>query len=289
MQGKRGASTSSHRPRIRGTPSHIPSLCNQVLIEMKLLPPPPRSRHIYITLRPPDRPVPPSQPSAQTLEQPLNRHAAEAIADILNIEWGLSDLRLENGTVDSEDALKPILHALLISGTLPSLSLAGNKRMKAAGWRLLAVFLKKVSPHTSLPELRAVADATQARSLRFLDLSDTLWDKKGIDYLVQALTCTPVAPPSASVSSMSTTQSNFHVDSIEKVDSPVEDDFHTEDERQRTSYVRPAPLLKESEGPEAPTALQTLRMDGCAFRANVLEALGEHRIVRDCRESDGMH
>lgn len=74
----------------------------------------------------------------------MSRHAAEALADILNIEWGLSDLRLENGAMDSDDALKPVLHALLVSGTLPSLSLAGNKRIKPPGWRLLAVFLKKV-------------------------------------------------------------------------------------------------------------------------------------------------
>jgi protein phosphatase 1 regulatory subunit 37 len=33
----------------------------------------------------------------------------------------------------------------LISGTLPSLSLAGNKRLKAGAWRLLAVFMKRVS------------------------------------------------------------------------------------------------------------------------------------------------
>jgi len=112
----------------------------------QLLPPPPRPRHIHIVLRPPERPDPPSQPAPLSIETPLNRHAAEALADILNIEWGLSDLRLENGALDAEEALKPILHALLISGTLPSLSLAGNKRIKAGGWRLLAVFMKRVSP-----------------------------------------------------------------------------------------------------------------------------------------------
>lgn len=100
---------------------------------------------MHIILRPPEKPSPPSHPSPQSLEHPLNRHSAEALADILNIQWGLSDLRLENGVMDSDDTLKPVLHALLISGTLPSLSLAGNKRIKAGGWRLLAVFMKKVS------------------------------------------------------------------------------------------------------------------------------------------------
>lgn len=113
----------------------------------------------------------------------------------------------------------------------------------------------------------------QARSLRFLDLSDTTWDKRGIDYLVQALTCAPVAPSSASMTSTTTTHSDLLTS--EKVESPVDEDARTEDERGPTAYVRPAPLLKESEGPEAPTAIQTLRMDGCALRANVLEALGK--------------
>ena len=80
-----------------------------------------------------------------TLDAPLNRHAAEALADVLTAEWGLAELKLENGVLDGDDALKPILHALLISGTLPTLSLAGNKRIKAGGWRLLAVFLKRVN------------------------------------------------------------------------------------------------------------------------------------------------
>jgi len=111
----------------------------------QLLPPPPRPRYINIVLRPPERPSPPSQPAPLSIEIPLNRHAAEALSDILNIEWALSDLRLENGALDAEEALKPILHALLISGTLPSLSLAGNKRLKAGAWRLLAVFMKRVS------------------------------------------------------------------------------------------------------------------------------------------------
>ncbi len=63
----------------------------------------------------------------------------------MTAEWGLSELKLENGVLEGDDALKPILHALLISGTLPTLSLAGNKKVRAGGWRLLAVFLKRVS------------------------------------------------------------------------------------------------------------------------------------------------
>jgi hypothetical protein len=74
----------------------------------------------------------------------LTRYVAETLADLFTVEWALTDLRLERGVLESEEALKPILHALLISGTLPSLSLAGNKKIKAAGWRLVSVFLKQV-------------------------------------------------------------------------------------------------------------------------------------------------
>lgn len=61
------------------------------------------------------------------------------------------ELKLENGVLEGDDALKPILHALLVSGTLPSLSLAGNKKIRPAGWRLLAGFFGRVSlPRGSL-------------------------------------------------------------------------------------------------------------------------------------------
>jgi len=41
------------------------------------------------------------------------------------------------------------------------------------------------------------------------------------------------------------------------------------------SFGRYAPYLKEAEGSDAPSAVQTLRMDGCNLRAFVLEALGQ--------------
>jgi hypothetical protein len=44
----------------------------------------------------------------------------------------------------SLQALKPILHALLISGTLPHLSIAGNRKIKAPGWRMIAAYVRKV-------------------------------------------------------------------------------------------------------------------------------------------------
>lgn len=41
-------------------------------------------------------------------------------------------------------SLKPLLHALLVSGSIPTVSLAGNKRIRNKGWKYLAVFLRKV-------------------------------------------------------------------------------------------------------------------------------------------------
>lgn len=98
--------------------------------------------------------------------------------------------------------------------------------------------------------------------------------------MVQALTCTSVTPTSAvSAPASSIGQLNGHSDTstAEKVDSvlPTEIEMKREESRASTSFVRPAPLLREVEGPEAPSALQTLRMDGCALRPNSLEALGK--------------
>ncbi|KAE8248446.1 hypothetical protein A4X03_0g6775, partial [Tilletia caries] len=42
-----------------------------------------------------------------------------------------------------EYGLKAFLHALLISGTLLSLSLASNKKIKAQGWKYVALFIRR--------------------------------------------------------------------------------------------------------------------------------------------------
>jgi hypothetical protein len=97
------------------------------------------------------RPTDPNQPTdsiggpPHALDTPLTRHAAEALADVLTVEWGLADLRLEGGMIEDDASLKTVLHALLVSGTLPMLSLAGSRKIRASGWRLLGVFLRRVS------------------------------------------------------------------------------------------------------------------------------------------------
>ena len=45
------------------------------------------------------------------------------------------------------------------------------------------------------------------------------------------------------------------------------------------SFGRYAPYLKEAEGSDASSAVQTLRMDGCNLRAFVLEALGQLSLL----------
>jgi len=84
-----------------------------------------------------------------------------------------------------------MLHALLIPGTLSFLSVASNRRLKAAAFRLVGAYVKKVffSPFRS-----AVGYLTwflQAKTLQFLDLSQNMIDKKAIEYVVAALETAP--------------------------------------------------------------------------------------------------
>lgn len=94
--------------------------------------------------------------------------SVELLGDLISVDFGLNSLTLESCGLE-DDTLKPILHALLVSGSLPSLNLANNKKIRAKGWRMVAVFL------------------TKARALRNLDLSDNSFDKRSVEYLSQAL------------------------------------------------------------------------------------------------------
>ncbi|KAK4687531.1 protein phosphatase 1 regulatory subunit 37, partial [Tremellales sp. Uapishka_1] len=216
-----------------------------VVRALETLSQPPKPRHVHLILvsfdtlpsLQPQSTQPPSQPHPHSLEAPFNRHTAEAFADVLSAEWGLSELNLENGVLDSEEALKPILHALLISGTLSSLSLAGNRKMRSAGWKLVASFVKR------------------ARSLRYINLSDTTWDRKSIESLTQAVSQTHGLSPVSSIS-------------------PPVENGHALGDPNYGCVVPAAPLLKEDDE-TLPASLQTLRMDGCGLKGAVLEALGE--------------
>jgi len=112
--------------------------------------------------------------------------------------------------------------------------------------------------------------------LKYIDLSDTVWDRKGVEYLVQALNWTVVTPSSASMSTP--TSGPAPEPEIKEEAEEPELVWEEEVEERKASYGsfgRYAPYLKEAEGSDAPSAVQTLRMDGCNLRAFVLEALGQ--------------
>ncbi|KAF8154473.1 hypothetical protein B0H34DRAFT_660189 [Crassisporium funariophilum] len=97
---------------------------------------------------------------------------ASIISDVFSIEWGLRKLVFRECDLD-ELILKPMLHALLIPGTLSFLSVASNRRLKTAAFRLIGAYLKK------------------AKSLQFLDLSQNFLEKRSIEYIVASLETAP--------------------------------------------------------------------------------------------------
>ncbi|KIL56431.1 hypothetical protein M378DRAFT_17099 [Amanita muscaria Koide BX008] len=104
--------------------------------------------------------------------------SASILSDVFTIEWGLRKLVFKECDLD-EVTLKPILHSLLIPGSLSYLSIASNKRMKAPAFRLIGAYV------------------AMAKSLQFLDVSLNSLDKKSVEYIVAAL---PPAPERALVS-----------------------------------------------------------------------------------------
>ncbi|KIK80501.1 hypothetical protein PAXRUDRAFT_833481 [Paxillus rubicundulus Ve08.2h10] len=98
--------------------------------------------------------------------------AAAILSDVFNIEWGLRKLTLRECDLD-ETKLKPILHALLIPGTLVYLSVASNRRLKTPAFKTIGTY------------------ACQAKCLQFLDLSSINLDKKAVEYIAACLTPSP--------------------------------------------------------------------------------------------------
>ncbi|KDR79326.1 hypothetical protein GALMADRAFT_243316 [Galerina marginata CBS 339.88] len=98
--------------------------------------------------------------------------SASILSDVFSIEWGLRKLVFRECDLD-ELILKPMLHALLIPGTLSFLSVASNRRLKVAAFRLIGAYVKK------------------AKTLQFLDLSQNMLDKKAVEYIVAALETAP--------------------------------------------------------------------------------------------------
>ncbi|EJF63717.1 RNI-like protein [Dichomitus squalens LYAD-421 SS1] len=108
----------------------------------------------------------------------LNLGVASVLSDVFTIEWGLRKLVFKECDLD-DIILKPILHSLLIPGTLTFLSVSSNRRLKAPAFRLIGAYV------------------TKAKTLQFLDLSQNALDKKSIEYIAAAL---PEAPTPGLVS-----------------------------------------------------------------------------------------
>ncbi|KAK4703652.1 protein phosphatase 1 regulatory subunit 37, partial [Phenoliferia sp. Uapishka_3] len=238
---------------------------------------------------------PKAPPKSLDLSNELLSHGAiEALSDLLSVDFGLKKLTLESCGLDDE-SLKPLLHALLVSGSLPTLSLANNKRIKTKGWKLIAIFTRK------------------ARLLRYLDLSENSMDKKAAEYLVQALTPStslitldatvpplPLASPastplpiSPSVSTSNypeTTPNRPHIEGLGIFDAeesagdesdtpppPPPETQYLDDEESEEDNPEPlfsvAPLLKESSSSTAATVL-SIRLENCGLKSQALEALG---------------
>ncbi|PPQ80139.1 hypothetical protein CVT25_001438 [Psilocybe cyanescens] len=98
--------------------------------------------------------------------------SASILSDVFSIEWGLRKLVFRECDLD-DHTIKPILHALLIPGTLSFLSVASNRKLKAAAFRLIGAYVKK------------------AKTLQFLDLSQNSLDKKSVEYIVAAFETAP--------------------------------------------------------------------------------------------------
>ncbi|KAI9249774.1 hypothetical protein BDA99DRAFT_523622 [Phascolomyces articulosus] len=101
--------------------------------------------------------------------QPIQRRVIEPMTDVLGLGFDLQELILKNCDLE-DDALKVLLHTLLLNDTLRHLNLADNKKLKTTGFKYIAIYVKG------------------SRKLERLDLSNTNPDKKAIQYLAQALT-----------------------------------------------------------------------------------------------------
>ncbi|KAI0343834.1 RNI-like protein [Trametopsis cervina] len=98
--------------------------------------------------------------------------SASVLSDIFTIEWGLRKVIFKECDLDAL-VLKPILHSLLIPGSLTYLSVASNSRLRAPAFKLIGAYVSKAS------------------GLQFLDLAQNSLDKKSIEYIAAAL---PEAP-----------------------------------------------------------------------------------------------
>ncbi|SJX63211.1 uncharacterized protein SRS1_14035 [Sporisorium reilianum f. sp. reilianum] len=212
---------------------------------------------------------------------PLDRHAVEPIADLLSVDFGLNKLVLENCAL-TDDTVKSILHALLVSGTLPNLSIASNRKIRFRGWKYVAIFMRR------------------ARALRYLDLSENSIDRLSLEHILAVITKPSAAvtharaPPrlskqaakaKADENGMSPSKADADADANDNAD---KDEDESDDEFFDDSgepLMPTAPLLRDvSDDPDPPSsAIISLRLENCGLKAASLEMLSQAVRFSDIR------
>ncbi|SNX87305.1 uncharacterized protein MEPE_06015 [Melanopsichium pennsylvanicum] len=213
---------------------------------------------------------------------PLDRHAVEPIADLLSVDFGLNKLVLENCAL-TDDSVKSILHALLVSGTLPNLSIASNRKIRFRGWRYVAIFMRR------------------ARALRYLDLSANSIDRTSLEHLLAVIAKSPAAvmhhrvlPRPARQAAGNGTDKSL-AGEIDRKDNAADDSGDANDEDGDSDdeffddsgepLMPTAPLLIDvSEDPNPPSsAIISLRLENCGLKAASLEMLSQAVRFSDIR------
>lgn len=202
---------------------------------------------------------------------PLDRHAVEPIADLLSVDFGLNKLVLENCAL-TDDTVKSILHALLVSGTLPNLSIASNRKIRFRGWRYVAIFMRR------------------ARALRYLDLSENSIDRLSLEHLLAVIAKPPAAvthqPTTARTSQQAASTNGTGSTAPDKAAAEEDDDSDDEFFDDSGEPLMPtAPLLRDvSDDPDPPSsAIISLRLENCGLKAASLELLSQTVRFSDIR------
>lgn len=155
-------------------------------------------------------------------------------------------------------SIKPIIHALLVSGNLPSLSLSNNRKIRSQGWRLIAYYVRR-SPY-----------------LKYLDASDNIIDKKIADLIGQAIARHHASSEKKfSQQALSTSPSTGTEGKASKEPSAAEEVAHPsegseEDEPDPFEYRRATLLQYDG---SSTSGLSSLRLENCSLRNPVLDSL----------------
>ncbi len=86
-------------------------------------------------------PLLPSSPTSS----PSNGDCASSSLENANLTTRSAYLHLSQSLLNQPQILKPILHSLLIPGTLSFLSVASNRKLRTPAFRLIGAYAKKVS------------------------------------------------------------------------------------------------------------------------------------------------